>query len=119
MCGCEPAVQLSHNSEVLGGWLAPLMEIVSKLPMNMTKVVLVSILSAGWLLPLCVSLRLFLFAYLPLTLVPQITGRGFLASFSALEPSYWLLVASACWLGCAIIFWTAYFFRKRQVRGSL
>ena len=23
--GCEPAVQLSHNSRVLGGWLAPLM----------------------------------------------------------------------------------------------
>jgi hypothetical protein len=84
---------------------------VSKLQMNMTRVVLVCILSAGWLLPLCISVRLFLFAYVPFTLLPQITGRGFLASWSALEPSYWLFVVSASWLACAIIFWTAYFLR--------
>src|SRR5437867_2463984 len=98
------------------GWLRCA---VSKLPMNMTRVVLVSVLSAGWLLPLCISVRLFLFAYLPFTLVPQITGRGFLPSFSALEPSYWCLVFSACWLGCVISFWTAYFLGPRKVGRNL
>jgi len=29
--GCEPVGQLTHNSEILGGWLAPLMVIVRRL----------------------------------------------------------------------------------------
>jgi len=73
--------------------------------MNLNRSFLVVLLSAGWLLPGSLSVVLFE-KYLHFTLIPQITGKGFIGSYSAggsCSCCFWL---SVVWLGCAIVFWT-------------
>jgi hypothetical protein len=79
--------------------------------MKKIKVIFLGILSAGWLLPLCISVGTFQ-NYIKLTLIPQITGQGFQTSYPFLDMSYKSFVITAVWLTIVIIFWSAHFLLK-------
>jgi hypothetical protein len=77
------------------------------------KTFLLAALSAGWILPLCLAAAAFR-KYLELTLIPQITGRGFMTSFPFLQASLVCFVISCCWLATVIAFWVIHLRRRQQ-----
>ena len=81
--------------------------------MNKIKVAALVVFSAGWILPVCLSLSAFL-NYVKLMVIPQITGRAYLTGFPFDEMGYALFVFASIWLACAIGFWVAFFLRKRR-----
>jgi len=75
--------------------------------MKKLKTFLIALFSAGWLLPVCLSVSAFR-NYLEFTLIPQITGHGFLPSFPYLEASFVLFLTAACWLAVVIFGWAVH-----------
>ena len=75
--------------------------------MKKLKCLLLVVLSSGWLLPACISLKLY-GEYLQHSVIPEISGRGHVANFPLLSASYWMFVVAACWLGSAIGYWVIY-----------
>jgi hypothetical protein len=83
---------------------------ISASTLALNRMILISSLSAGWLGPALLSLTFFV-VYLRNTLIPQVTGQGFLASYSAGGAAWWCLIVAAIWLAAAITYWAVYFLR--------
>jgi hypothetical protein len=77
------------------------------------KILLLAVFSASWILPLCLAVAAFR-RYLEWTLIPQITGRGFLTSFPFLQASFLCFAVACCWLAAVIVFWVVYLMRSEQ-----
>jgi hypothetical protein len=65
----------------------------------------VALFSAGWLIPLCLSVRLYL-NFQRLELWPMVAGRPVLNSYPYLSASSTLFTLACVWLGVVILYWS-------------
>ena len=79
--------------------------------MTKPKVYLYAALSAGWLIPLCISLNFYL-NYLNYTVRPEIAGEGFKTPFPFLIACRIMFELTAFWLGCVIFAWSVFLLKK-------
>ena len=66
----------------------------------------VALLSAGWLIPLWLSVQFHL-DFLRLELWPRVAGQPVLNSFPYLSASSTLFSTACVWLGLVILFWSS------------
>jgi hypothetical protein len=72
----------------------------------------IGVLSAGWVLPLCLVGTNYV-AYLRTELEPKITGHPPTHSFPILDVCLFWLITASVWLAVVIICWSIYFLRGK------
>jgi len=82
--------------------------------MKKSKAFLLAALSAGWLLPLHLTVATFR-VYFEKEFKPEFFGRPMTQSFPMLDVCFFWFVITELWLGLVIMLWIWFFLCKRSI----